>query len=257
MTQPYKGYSSKNLPGGLAQLNRKRCRKAIANTQRLPKWVRDKSEEGEASRQRIQLTFDLWVNHTPIPEIMAKIGVSTSTVYDYLKKARVMRADLMASDINDILMEAIASRHQIIQDIRKTIRDMRNLGLVPASTLERLTASSAAGFNGNSHHDNDDALPEGWVLVGVTPEVARVELEAYRLIGEQEKAIEELLGLRGKNAAAAAPRESAPAMTGNIYLIDASIRPGEEILGNRMTVIPANDPRLDYLKELDEEEDDA
>lgn len=257
-------YSSKDLPGGLAKLNKRNSRKAAVSAKRVPRWIRDTSEEGEALRQRVTHTFDLWVNHASLPDIVEEIGVSIPTIYDYLRKARVMRALLLANDIQNILLEQVFSRHKIIAEMRKSIWDMRNLRVATHLSLDRLNAAAAAGFNGsvngNNGHDEENPGPEGLVLIGMTPEMTRVELEGLRLIGEQERAIEELLGLRDRHAAAGAPKtlHSAPIMTGNIYLVDASIRPGEEILspGGRMTILPANDPRLEDLEEDDEGDDD-
>lgn len=261
MSQP--PYTADNLPGGLAKLNSSRKKERAKGEKRIPKWIRETSEEADALRQRVTQTFELHTQHTPIAEIVETVGVSIPTIYDYLRKARYMRAMMMANEINYIMIEAVASRQQIIRDIRKSLRDMRNVSISPEHTLDRLNAAAAAGFNepvnGNNGHDAENPAPEGLVMIGVTPDMVKVELEGYRLIGEQEKAIEELLGLRDKHAAAGAPRiaTTSPVMTGNIYLIDASIREGEEVLGNgRMTIIPANDPRLETIAEEEPEDDD-
>lgn len=254
-------YNSKNLPGGLAKLNKKNREKAAVNVRRVPKWIRDTGEEAQALRDRVSRTFDLWVNHVPLSELVEEIGVSIPTIYDYLRKARVMRALLLANDIQNILLEQVFSRHKIITEMRKAIWDMKNLRVATHLSLDRLNAAAAAGLNesvnGTNGHDEENPAPEGMVLIGSTPEMTRVELEGYRLIGEQERAIEELLGLRDRHAAAGAPKVSAPIMTGNVYLIDASIRPGEEVLspGGRMTILPANDPRLEGWGEPDEDDD--
>lgn len=260
MSQPReRNWPGRELPGGLAGLNKKRKKRETAAASSLPKWIVDEGEKWEAIRKRVEEAFRLYTLHTSIQDIAEEIGVSVPTVYDYLVKGRQMRTLMYARDINEIMMEAISARHQIIRDARKSIQDMKNVSVSPLHTLERLNAAAAAGFNdpvnGNNGHDEESPAADGLVMIGITPDMTRVELLGLELIAKQEQAIEELLGLRDKHAAAGAPKSVTPIMTGNIYLVDASIHPGEEVLGNRMTVIPSNDPRLIDLAQ--EEEDDG
>jgi hypothetical protein len=111
-------------------------------------------------RARILGEYRMYVRRTPVSQIASHYGISEIQVYQDLQKAKAELFIRLRDSILATTLEQVEKRNLLIQEAWATIDELRT---TPISTFR-----------------------------------ARAEADLFRVIGEQEKAIEELLRLRTK-----------------------------------------------------------
>jgi hypothetical protein len=110
-------------------------------------------------RERILGVYRMHIQRVPVAQIAAHYGISDVAVYLDLKRARQELRIRLQDNILDATLEQIDRRSEIIRELQQTLAQLRT--------------------------------------TDVTTFRARAETDILRAMGEQEKAIEELLGMRG------------------------------------------------------------
>lgn len=187
-------YPRRELPANI-RIHTAGLRAEKEKKERLPRWL-----ENDDVRNRILRVYAMYIARHTLPEIMETEKISVPQIYKDLGRARQMRKLLFMSDIEHMLMEQVEARRAIIREARKSLEDVR-AGMVT---------------NVPSREDEEDTR-----ITEATPQRARAEADLLRVISENEKAIEELVGLRDRERRGELPELPSAPPTQVTLVVDA------------------------------------
>lgn len=199
-------YPRKALPGNMkkhvAKLRRDKNEKNI-----LPKWLDD-----DKVRDRILRVYAMYIARHTLPQIMSAEHISVPQIYKDLGRAREMRKLLFQKDIEHMLMEQVEAHRIIIIEARRALGDLRRGMTVKIPVTP--TADELTSEDDKEHEDREMTVKEP------TPARARAEADLLRVVAENEKMIEELLGLRDREKKGPGEGDEPP-IGGTTIIIDA------------------------------------
>lgn len=198
-------YPRKALPGNM-KLHVARLRSGKERRTRLPKWLDD-----DRVRERILRVYAMYIARHSLPEIMGAESISVPQIYKDLGRAREMRNLLFQKDIEHMLMEQVEAHRAIISEARVALADVRK----GTTTKIPRTPTTDDVTDENAEPETEMSISEA------TPARARAEADLLRVVAENEKMIEELLGLRDKERQQLGDLPSEPGARGVTIIVDA------------------------------------
>jgi len=174
-------------------INIARLRKAKEKRVALPKWLED-----DHLRTRILAVYKMYLERNSLPKIMEVHSISVTQIYKDIGRARQMRLLLFQGELENLLMEQVSARRQLIVEARDSLTELRRV------------CNNITDADGNSLDIDTDKAQK-----------AKAESELLKFISGEEKHVEELLGLRDKDRKTDAPQVMAQATAGVTLVIDA------------------------------------
>ena len=143
---------------------------------------------------RILTAHEKYIRRKPVVDIAQDMGVSTATIYLYIRRSTAYKAMLFDAESKEYLVNQVDARRALTADMRKSIDYLKDTA-------------------------RDDE--EGW-----SPDHARAEAAVFKLIMENERAVEEMVGLRVRTRQQGRPSDDDPMpntgqMPVNPMIIDA------------------------------------
>lgn len=193
-------YERRALPGNM-RMHIAKTRAAKDKRTVFPKWLDD-----DKVRDRILRVYAAYIARTSLPDIMAAEEISITQIYKDIGRAREMRRLLFEKDIEHMLMEQVEAHRNVIREAQKSLAELRT---GPEVNIPKMpTADSVT--DDKDEPETDEQATKALSTLGRTPGRARAEADLLRVIAENEKMIEELLGLRDRK-----PGEEEPPLPPN------------------------------------------
>ena len=172
--------SDTEISSNLPKVYKRPAIKGGRKDENLPGWIMD-----DEIRERVESVFEMYIQRVPIKEIARRTinpdtnrPISITQVWKDLRRAREVRAIMFRDKMNDILEEQVAARHNIVRELREQLSLMRTPYMEYSSESGRY----------------EPVMSDSQIYWG--DKEAKAAAEILKQIGEQEKAIEDLYGLR-------------------------------------------------------------